>query len=288
MMPHAATNDAPLLAADPIGHAAAPGIRLGVHADVHIVSVRLDQEPQLANTLLALLSDSERARATRFHFERDRRRFIITRGTLRELLGAELGVAAQSVVLEHGACGKPHLGGAFAQSGLHFNVSHSGDLAVIGLSLGSEIGVDVEALQHLKDADDLVQQCFSRREREEYARALPDEKILAFFNCWTRKEALVKALGQGLSYPLHNFDVSLLPGEAAQLRRLGDKCGADCGWQLRSFSPAAGFVAALAIKGSHNPAKVHYRPLNRNPGSAGRANELPCCQPVFGAEQCST
>jgi 4'-phosphopantetheinyl transferase len=152
---------------------------------------------------------------------------------------------------------------------LHFNVSHSSNLAVIGLSRGSEIGVDVEALQHLKDADDLAQQCFSPREREDYASAPPDEKILAFFNCWTRKEALVKALGRGLSYPLHNFDVSLLPGEPAQLRRLGDKSGVDCGWQLQSFCPAAGFVAALAIKGSHNPAKVRFESPNRIPDRAG-------------------
>jgi 4'-phosphopantetheinyl transferase len=220
--------------------------------------MRLHLDSDVPNALFALLSDAEREKAARFRFARDRRRFVAVRGRLRELLGTELGVDPASVAIENGAYGKPYLGGIFESSGLHFNVSHSADLAIIGISRGHDIGVDVEALQALDDANDIALQFFSHRENLEYAAVHADEKTTAFFNCWTRKEALVKALGQGLSYPLDDFDVSLAPGRPTRLHRLGSKVGADCRWHLQSFVPAAGFVAALAVSGRHDDCDVCF------------------------------
>lgn len=246
MIPHAFTGDAKLPL--PAGRR----VQLGA-TDVRVTAVWLDRDPRRANALYPLLCEMERARAARYRFERDRRRFVIARGSLRKLLGAELGVNPRSIALEYGTYGKPRLGGACAESRLHFNVSHSRDLAIIAISHGHEIGVDVEALHSLKDADNIALQFFSAREHLEYSRVRRDEKMAAFFNCWTRKEALVKALGEGLSHPLHTFDVSLAPGEPTRLLRLGDRFGAACGWHLQSFAPACGFVAALAIEDSHTP-----------------------------------
>lgn len=234
-------------------------------APIRIVSVRLDQDEILVDALIPLLSDAERATAARFHFDKDRCRFVITRGHLREVLGAELAMEPAAIELEYSPFGKPRLSRTCTDAGLSFNVSHSHDLAIIGTSYAGEIGVDVEALRQIEDADDVARQFFSQRENQEYSLVLPDDKVAAFFNCWTRKEALVKALGQGLSYPLDSFDVSLAPGEPACLRRLGDSFGAECGWHLQSFVPAVGFVGALAIKCAGSAPSVRLEYPNRRP-----------------------
>lgn len=189
----------------------------------------------------AVLSATERQRARRFVFARDRRRFIVARGFLREVLAARLNVEPQSVELAVGPGGKPGLAAAFADSHLRFNLSHCDDIAVVAVSHGRDVGVDVEAIRAMPDADDLATRFFSVREQEAYRALDPRDKPLGFFQCWTRKEAFVKALGDGLSYPLDAFDVSLAPGEPACLFR------AD-GWRVESFTPAPRYVAAVVTE----------------------------------------
>jgi 4'-phosphopantetheinyl transferase len=207
-----------------------------------IVVARLDVGVERVAALSARLSDAEHCRAERFRFARDRRRYVVARGRLRELLGERTGEDPRAVELVYGRNGKP----ALARPGLHFSVSHREELVVYAFSPGREIGVDLEAVRPLRDADDIAARFFSRHENETYRALAPRDRTLGFFNCWTRKEAFVKALGDGLSMPLDDFGVSLAPGEPPEVLQIAGVRG-DGGWRLHSFAPQAGFVAAVAI-----------------------------------------
>ena len=216
--------------------------------DVEVVSVRLDVTRDALRSAAALLSNDERQRASRFAFERDRNRFLAARGRLRELLAARLGVAPAAVQLVYGARGKPALSPHFADAELHFNVSHCGDVAAYAFARRREVGVDVEHVRLMPDSDEIAARFFSRRENEAYRALDPRDKLVGFFNCWTRKEAFVKALGVGLSLHLERFDVSLAPGEPARLLRIERGLSERAGWRLAAFSPLPGYVAALASR----------------------------------------
>ena len=217
-------------------------------APIEVVVTRLAAAPEAVRTSAALLSDTERHRAARFAFDRDACRFILARARLRELLAARLGVRAESVEFEYGAHGKPALSQRFADSDLDFNVSHCDDVAAYAFSCGHAIGIDVEAARVISDADDIAARYFSRRENAMYRTLNPCDRPLGFFNCWTRKEAFIKALGDGLSHQFDRFDVSLRPGEPARILRVGEASGDACGWRMISFSPAPGFVGAVVAE----------------------------------------
>jgi len=214
---------------------------------IDVVVTRPVVGPEVARAAAALLSDAERQRASRFLFDRDRDRFIVGRARLRQLLAARLGTRPESVELVYGAHGKPALARRFADADLHFNVSHCDDVTLYAFSCGREIGVDVEAVRVIREADDIAGRFFSRRENQAYRALEPRDRPLGFFQCWTRKEAFIKALGDGLSYPLDRFDVSLTPGEPAEILRVEAMSGDCCGWRMESLSPAPGFVAAVVI-----------------------------------------
>lgn len=213
---------------------------------VELVIADLDVDPEAARTALGLLSQAEQERARRFVFKRDGRRFIVARARLRQLLAQRLKVPPEEVEFTYGAHGKPALPSAYPA--LRFNLSHCQEIAVYAFARGRDVGVDVEAVRRVREADEIAARFFTRRENDAYRALEARDRPLGFFNCWTRKEAFIKALGEGLSYPLHRFEVSLAPGEAARILRLGDVPGEDCGWSLQSFSPAPGFVAALVAQ----------------------------------------
>jgi 4'-phosphopantetheinyl transferase len=226
-----------------------PGVAGSPQDDlVEVIVSRLDARAEAVRASSALLSQAERDRAGRFVFERDRNRFILGRARLRKFLGQRLGVRPDAIELVYGAHGKPALAPRQAATGWRFNLSHCGDVAVHAFSRHRDIGVDVEAVRTLPDADDIVERFFSRREREAYRALDSRDKPLGFFNCWTRKEAFIKALGDGLSCPLDRFDVSLTPGEPARIMRVGTLAGGDCGWMLHSFMPGPGLVGALVVR----------------------------------------
>lgn len=199
---------------------------------VQVAAAALDAAADTLAALLARLSEAERRRALRFRFERDRRRFIVARSRLRGMLAVRLGVPPAAVELASGKNGKPELAPRFAGSGWGFNVSHSDELAVYAFARGREVGIDVEALRALPEADDIAAHFFSPGERADYRAAAPQDRPLAFLRCWTRKEALVKALGAGVCAPLEALD-------ASRPRR---------GWSIESFSPRPGFIAAVASR----------------------------------------
>jgi 4'-phosphopantetheinyl transferase len=213
-----------------------------------LVATRLDAPPEVVRAEAAVLSDSERQRADRFAFETGRRRFIIARATLRRLLAARLGARPADIEFAYGEQGKPALGAGFAGSNLQFNISHCDDFAVYGFSTVGEIGVDVEAVRWFADAAEVAARVFSPAERQAYSALDPLQQPIGFFNCWTRKEAFIKAAGDGLQRSLESFDVSLAPDEPAKILRVDNTSGERCGWSVASFVPAPGFVAAVVIE----------------------------------------
>ena len=212
---------------------------------IEVVATRLTADTEDLCELATRLSGAERERASRFVFDRDRQRFIIARARLRQLLARRLGVTPESVELVYGARGKPGIARCSTNPDLRFNLSHCDDVAVYAFSYGRDVGIDVERVRVLPDADQIAARFFSRREHETYRALAPHDKPLGFFNCWTRKEAFIKALGEGLAHSLHDFDVSLTPGLPAEILRVGTTSGDRCGWRTESFSPAPGFIAAV-------------------------------------------
>jgi 4'-phosphopantetheinyl transferase len=215
---------------------------------IEVVLTGLEVSREAVRASAALLSDAERQRARRFAFDRDHRRFTVARARLRQLLAERLGTRPEAIELTQGVHGKPALARRCGYPDLRFNVSHCEDVAVYAFASGREVGIDVEAVRALRDADEIAARFFSRRENEAYLGLDPSDRPLGFFKCWTRKEAFIKALGEGLSHPLDRFDVSLRPGEPARILRVENRPGDDCGWRMQSFSPAAGFVAAVVTE----------------------------------------
>ena len=225
-----------------------------MYDSVEVVVARLEAGAAEIRSRSQLLCAEERSRAARFAFERDRNRYIAARSCLRRLLGERLGERPQAVELVYGKRGKPALAPRFAATGLRFNVTHCDDVAVYAFAHEREVGVDVEAVRPLRDADDVAERFFSPRENIAY-RALPAaDRAQGFFNCWTRKEAFVKALGGGLHIALDRFDVSLSPREPPRLLRVGCKPGDRCGWLLIGLAPAPGLTGAVVVR-SHPRAK---------------------------------
>lgn len=215
---------------------------------VELVVADLGAERQTTDASLCILSAHERARANRFVLETARRRYVLARARLRRLLGARLQVRPQDLRLVTGRHGKPALGGRHAATGLQFNLSHSEDMVVYAFSWAGEVGVDIEALRPLRGADEIAAMMFSQRENAAYRALDRCHRLDGFFNCWTRKEAFVKALGSGFHHPLKRFDVSLAPGEPARILRVDGTPGAECGWEVREFAPAPGWVGAVVAR----------------------------------------
>lgn len=217
--------------------------------DVHVWCAPLDDE--LSSTWPALrltLSADERERADRFCFERDRRRFTCARAILRSLIARYLEVEPRDVEFRYGAHGKPVLSGVL-EGVLTFNVSHSGEVAVFAIARDIELGVDVELVRDMPDAEDIASRFFSPREVTRLMSLPPLARNAAFFTCWTRKEAYLKALGSGLARPLDVFDVTFAPGDAPRLTVLWDEQEGDR-WAIHDLAPVDGYAAALVTEGA--------------------------------------
>jgi len=223
-------------------------LRLGSGA-VHVWRACLDQSPLQVDKFQITLDDDERSRACRFYFSRDRQRFIVARGILRSILAGYLGRIPSSISLTYGSHGKPALASESGADAIRFNVSHSHGMALYALTRGREVGVDLEFIRRDVKAEQIAGQCFSHSEIIAL-QALPlSVRDDAFFLCWTRKEAYIKARGAGLSMPLDQFDVSLIPGEPAALLNTQPDSDEALRWSLMNLTPACGYAAALAVEG---------------------------------------
>jgi 4'-phosphopantetheinyl transferase len=216
--------------------------------EVHIWRACLRQQEAARHELSLSLSADERERACRFHFRKDREDFIAARGVLRSLLGRYTGVAPRLIRFSYNEYGKPFLDSE-PDAPLHFNASHSNGWAIYAVAWGREVGVDIEFMREDFPGFEIAERFFSPSEVSAL-RALPrGERTAAFFDCWARKEAYIKARGEGLSYPLRMFTVSLTPGEPAALLHIdGDPKEANR-WSIVALSPCEGYRAALAVKG---------------------------------------
>jgi len=217
--------------------------------DVHVWRADLDRPESQVRSFQQLLSADEVSRAARFHFQKDRHRFIVGRGLLRMILSRYLDVVPSQVRFDYTAYGKPVLAPMSVQETVSFNVAHSDRLALYAVTRDRAIGVDIEQIRSGIDYEQIAEHFFSPTENV-LLRSLPAElRSIAFFTCWTRKEAYIKAHGEGLSLPLDQFDVSFIPGEPARLvHTMGDSSKASR-WSLHELHPGSGYVAALAVEG---------------------------------------
>lgn len=249
-------------------------------ADVHVLSASLDVPVDLRRPLWASLSPDERARAERFRFAVHRDRFVVARALLREILGVFLGVAPGRLAFDYGARGKPSLARPFAAEDLRFNLSHADGLALYAITRGREVGVDVEPVRPLPDAERIAARFFSAREQAALRSLAAPERAEAFFACWTRKEAFLKATGDGLSRPLDAFDVSVLPGLPARLERVEGEPHEAGRWSLAEVRPDLGYMGAVAVAGGRACLSCReWVPVGEETGlappvRAGRGHEL--------------
>jgi len=208
----------------------------------------------------SVLSPDEIARAQRFRFARDRQRFVECRSAIREILGRYLKIAAQEIRFRHEANGKPEIIETQNPQRLRFNISHSSDLAVMAVVAGSAIGTDIEKIRPDVECLQLAKRFFSEREFRTLQSLPADEKQRAFFACWTRKEAFIKAIGDGLSFPLSGFSVSVMPDAPAELQEVEEDSSAISRWALMNLELEGGYIGALAVEGSAR--QVHFCSLD--------------------------
>ena len=216
--------------------------------EVHIWVIALDLEDDQVDYHRQILSQEERVRANRFHFERHRRRYIVSQGIVRRILGNYLDAEPAELIYELGDHGKPALAGEQIETNLHFNLTHSHEIALFAMVREVEVGIDVEFYRPMDDFDSIAARFFSAAEQSAYFSLPKDLRPQGFYNCWTRKEAFIKAIGDGLSYPLEKFDVSLVPGEPAQLFRIENEPQEVSYWTLEAFYPLEEYTAAVALR----------------------------------------
>jgi len=230
-------------------------IAIPLPREAHVWTLDLDLAPQdTLESLASLLSADEQFRASRLAFAVDRRRFIVCRAMLRRAIGGYLGVEPASLRFELNPWNKPYLAGG---ENLRFNVSHSGGTALFVFTTGVEAGIDIEHINSRIGVFEVAAHCFSDDEQAALLTVPDAELQAAFFACWSRKEAYIKARGMGLSLDLRSFDVSINPQEERwTLREHGTDVSAD--WTLLSFSAAPETASALAVPAPAFSAR-HFR-----------------------------
>ena len=167
---------------------------------------------------------------------------------MRHILSQYLDTEPGGLFFEQGDHGKPYLAGSQRSSGIHFNLTHSHEIALLALTRTTDIGVDVEFFREMDEADSLAARYFSSEEQKVYFSLPKNQRTQGFYNCWTRKEAFIKAIGDGLSYPLNLFDVSLVPGEPAKLLQIENDPVEASKWTLEAFHPTREYTAAVALR----------------------------------------
>jgi 4'-phosphopantetheinyl transferase len=218
--------------------------------EIHVWCIDLDELGTDVERFQGVLHAAELGRAATYRFAQHRRRFVVARGALRHMLGHYLGLAPANVPLQVTTYGKPYVASHATQPPLQFNLAHAQAIAVLAVTWQRRVGIDVEPVRDLPECLSIAEHFFAAPEVQAL-QAMPAEwQAQAFFDCWTRKEAFVKALGEGLSYPLHRFVVSLQPHEPAALLHVDDDPQASRHWTMMALQPAAGYTAALVVEGA--------------------------------------
>jgi 4'-phosphopantetheinyl transferase len=218
-------------------------------SDIHVWKARLDVPRERLAQLERTLSPGERQRAASRRVEADRRRATASRGLLRHVLAAYSGGAAAELRLTYGPAGKPRMPAAASDEPLHFNTAHSGDVLLIAIGRIPSLGIDVERIRPIARFENVARRAFSDEERMRIQALAPHQRTEAFITCWTRKEACVKAVGEGVWSAFRRFEVSVEPGKAAAVLTADGDSAAAADWSLYHLEPAPGHVGALAVRG---------------------------------------
>jgi 4'-phosphopantetheinyl transferase len=219
-------------------------------SEVEIWQISMARMGDSIQAFRSLLSHDEIQRADRFAFEIDKSRFFIARAAMRQILGWYVGVAPQELTFSYSQNGKPELRAEFGKAGLKFNLSHSCELALLAVTRGARVGIDVEFVDHKFPGEEIAERFFSVSEMKTLRSVPANQRADAFFCCWTRKEAYVKALGEGLSVPLHSFDVSFGPNAPAALMHVRTHPDEISRWSMYEINVPRGYRAALVVEGS--------------------------------------
>lgn len=220
-------------------------------ARIDVYLLDLDPSDEDVERLTALLEPDELAAAKRFMQPDHGRRYRVRRGRLREILAEYSGVGPGEIRYRKGAHGKPEL--AIGGEDVHFNSSHSAGMAMIGVSRVAPLGVDIEYMKDIADRDAVVGRFFSLAERTAFKHLPEQDKRQAFYNGWTRKEAVIKATGEGLHATLDTFDVTLVPGEPPRIAEIDGDPDLAAQWRLFDVEPSDGYAGAVAM---HPPAAL--------------------------------
>jgi 4'-phosphopantetheinyl transferase len=220
---------------------------LGWHA-VHVWRAFFQPALVCSRRFTESLSEEEIAKARRFVRPLDRERYIFAHALLRSILGAYVGCPPRQLILEKDQYGKPFLISGNSGRDIQFNLSHSGDIALVAVARGARVGIDVEWMRSVPDARQIVNSLFSIGERELLSPLSPPDFDKEFFDYWTSKEAFIKGIGKGLSYALDKFSVILTKGESHGLIRVHDSPTDDCRWKIVRTPPAPGYSGALAVE----------------------------------------
>ena len=224
--------------------------------DVHVRIASLDHRRSELRFFESILAKDEMERANRFHFQRDREWFVAGRGLLRMILSSYVGVPPGEIIFTYGSRGKPGLQRQEGRPSIEFNLAHSGGTAIYAITRDRAVGVDIETFQLDFPTEDVARNFFSWAELAAL-RSLPiDMQSVAFFKCWTRKEAFIKALGDGLSCPLSDFDVSLKPGEPARLLHVKWASEEASRWCMEDIQSVPGCAGALVVAGPR--CRLHF------------------------------
>lgn len=216
--------------------------------EVHVWRVRTDRAAGDLARWEAVLSADELERASHFHLEPHRHRFLMARGVLRALLAGYAGTAPEDLSFRYAEHGKPYLPREVA-GGLDFNLAHSGQVVLFAIGWGREVGVDVEHTDRDVGWQQVARRFFAAAEYEALEALPPPQRRAGFFNCWTRKEAYLKARGRGLSVGLGSFSVSLAPAQPAELTWTAEGASTPGEWRLEALEPAPGYTGAVCAQG---------------------------------------
>lgn len=242
------TGIAPSWRTSPADLVLAPG-------EIHVFAFAVDLPPSQVERLAQLLSNDERARAERFRRAEDSEHFVVRRARMRAILGRYLKQEATGLRFCYGAQGKPAFPPDAEGNRIRFNLTRSQGLGLLAVQVDEDLGIDLERVRPFPDALAVARRLFAPAEYEAL-RSLPSEEhSIAFFRYWTRKEAVVKSLGRGLSIPVNAFTLSQNPGESAELLIVAAEGGATPRWSLPVPEPCSGYVAALATAGAPRPVR---------------------------------
>jgi 4'-phosphopantetheinyl transferase len=236
---------------------------------IHVWRLQTHPAPEGLSTLRSLLSPDEIARADRFHFSEHRNAFIVNRANLRLLLSHYLAQPADAILFTYGAQGKPEVIDADIH-GLHFNLSHTEGLALVAIAHDRRVGIDVESIRPSTDYLEIARRHFSPAEYQQLSTIEAKEQLTAFYRCWTRKEALLKGLGEGLQRSLNEFQVNFLTNEPATVIALAAEPVLYRNWYLHPVDAGPGYIAALAHDGAPLTQPIQTCTLNKSIGRETR------------------